>query len=59
MDRKPPLARRLLYVALILTVGGSALMLFAIWADPVGRCEERGGTFRYDGRWCEEAPESP
>jgi hypothetical protein len=58
MHRKTPLALRLLYVALFLTVGGGVLMLIAIWADPAGRCEERGGTFRYDGRWCEEADTS-
>jgi hypothetical protein len=34
-------------------------MGIALWADPIKRCEERGGTFHIAGRWCEEAPETP
>ncbi|WP_421786947.1 hypothetical protein [Hyphobacterium sp.] len=59
MRRKPPLAVRFLYVVLFLAVGGSVLMGIALWADPIKRCEERGGTFHIAGRWCEEAPETP
>ncbi|MEE2524766.1 hypothetical protein V0U79_00175 [Hyphobacterium sp. HN65] len=55
MRKRPPLALRFLYVVLFLVVGGSILMGIAIVADPMKRCEERGGTFHIAGRWCEEA----
>ena len=42
-------------------IGSAVLMGVAIVADPVKRCEERGGTFHIAGRWCEEAepPQAP
>jgi hypothetical protein len=55
MRQRPSLARRYLYVVLFLAIGGSILMGIAIVADPMKRCEERGGTFHIAGRWCEEA----
>lgn len=61
MRTRPPLARRLLYAAIFFVIGSAVLMGIAIVADPVKRCEERGGTFHNAGRWCEEAepPQAP
>ena len=61
MRTRPPLARRFLYAAIFFVIGSAVLMGVAIVADPVKRCEERGGTFHIAGRWCEEAeiPQAP
>lgn len=55
MRTRPPLARRFLYAAIFFVIGSAVLMTIAIRADPMKRCEERGGTFHIAGRWCEEA----
>lgn len=55
MSRKTPLTRRLLYVAIFLIVGAAILLAIAHFMDPPARCEERGGTWMIDGRYCEEA----
>lgn len=55
MRQRPPLARRFLYAAIFFVIGSAVLMGVAIVADPMKRCEERGGIWHWDGRWCEEA----
>jgi hypothetical protein len=54
MPRKMSLARRFVYVAIFLTVGAAALLTIAHIMDPPARCEERGGTWVIDGRYCDE-----
>jgi len=55
LRNRPSLARRLAFVILFLVVGAAVLMSIAGIMDPPARCEERGGTWMIDGRYCEEA----
>ena len=51
---RPSLHRRFAYAIIFLGVGTAILMTMAIILDPPKRCEERGGTWVVDGRYCEE-----
>lgn len=55
MSRKTPLSRRFVYVAVFLMAGAAVLLTVAHIVDPPARCEDRGGTWMIDGRYCEEA----
>lgn len=55
MRTRSPLARRFLYAAIFFVIGSAVLMAIAWWQNPPERCVERGGTWHWDGRWCEEA----
>ena len=55
MRTRPPLARRLVYAAIFFVIGSAVLMAIAWWQNPPERCVERGGTWHWAGRWCEEA----
>ncbi|WP_421791369.1 hypothetical protein [Hyphobacterium sp.] len=58
MRKRPPLSRQLLYVALIMIVGIVTVQALAWYQNPPIRCVEAGGTWHWDGRWCEEAETS-
>lgn len=52
---KRPHAKRFLSAILFLVIGGAIIVGIGIVFDPIAACEERGGTFVMDGRYCEEA----
>ncbi|MEE2567180.1 hypothetical protein [Hyphobacterium marinum] len=54
---RTPLHRRLLYAGIFFATGVLVLTIVAEIADPRERCEERGGTWVVDGRYCQEAGE--
>jgi len=55
MSSKTPVARRFVFVAVFLIIGAAILLTLAHIMDPPARCEERGGTWMIDGRYCAEA----
>jgi hypothetical protein len=55
---KRPWPARILFAALFLVIGATILMTIAHVANPPQRCEERGGVWVVEGRFCEEAPDS-
>ncbi|WP_394692083.1 hypothetical protein [Hyphobacterium sp.] len=55
MRPRPSLARRFLFAVIFLAAGSAILMAIAWWKNPPERCVERGGTWHWDGRHCEES----
>lgn len=55
MRKRSPLARRFFYAAVFFVIGISVIMTIAWWQNPPERCEEGGGIWHIDGRWCEAA----